>query len=139
VIQRLFLFVCSGNTSRSPMAQAICNAEIAKRLKIPLESLHQFGVEALSAGLCAKSGMPMTSQAQDALREIGITGVIHTARQLDAQMVNRAEAVFCMTDEQRVAAITMFPDAASKIYRLHPEEDIDDPSGEGPATFLKYG
>ena len=78
----------------------------------------------------------MTSQAQDALREIGITGVIHTARQLDAQMVNRAEAVFCMTDEQRLAAITMFPDAASKIYRLHPEEDIDDPSGEGPATFL---
>jgi protein-tyrosine-phosphatase len=52
------------------------------------------------------------------------------------QMVNRAEAVFCMTDEQRVAAIAMFPDAASKIYRLHPEGDIDDPSGKGPTTFV---
>lgn len=136
VIQRLFLFVCSGNTSRSPMAQAICNAEIAKRLKIPLESLHQFGVEALSAGLSAKAGTPMNSEAQDALREMGITDVIHTARKLDAQMVNRAEAVFCMTEEQRVAAMARFPDAASKIYRLDPEGDMDDPSGKGSTTFV---
>ncbi len=81
----------------------------------------------------------MSSHAQDALREIGITDMTHTARELDAQMVNRAEAVFCMTGEQRVAAIAMFPDAASKIYRLHPEGDIDDPSGKGPTTFVHIG
>src|ERR1041385_8599828 len=37
--QRLFLFVCSGNTCRSPMAAAIANAKIAERLGIPVKSL----------------------------------------------------------------------------------------------------
>ena len=37
-LQRIFLFVCSGNTSRSPMAQAVCTAEIARRLGIPIDA-----------------------------------------------------------------------------------------------------
>jgi inorganic phosphate transporter, PiT family len=134
--QRLFLFVCGSNTSRSPMAQAICNAEIAERLKIPRELLQRFGVEALSAGLSAKPETPMTPEAQDALQEIGITGVMHTARQLNAEMVNRAEAVFCMTEEQCAAVVAMCPHAAPKVYRLNSDADIDDPSGKGQTAFI---
>ena len=39
--QRMILFVCAGNTSRSPMAQALCNDEILRRVGIPRERLDQ--------------------------------------------------------------------------------------------------
>ena len=60
----LFVFVCSGNTSRSPMAQAICNAEIASRFGVPLESLDRLGIKAVSAGLNARPGEPLTAEAE---------------------------------------------------------------------------
>lgn len=50
-LQRLYLFVCSGNTSRSPMAQAFCNDAIARRLGLRWDQLDGAPVRALSAGL----------------------------------------------------------------------------------------
>ena len=135
-LQRLFVFVCGGNTSRSPMAQAICNALIAKRLKVPLESLPDFGVQALSAGLSAHPGTPITKEAQDALRRIGIPSFHCTARNLDAEMVEKAEVIFCMTAEQCKKAAALFPHGALKIQRLWADRDIDDPQGKDQATFL---
>src|SRR6185369_12446 len=58
--QRLFLFVCSGNTCRSPMAAAIANAEIAARLSIPVKSLETVNARAMSAGVSARAGAPLT-------------------------------------------------------------------------------
>jgi protein-tyrosine-phosphatase len=118
------------------MAQAICNAEIAARLKVPHEALGARGVQALSAGLSAKPGSPMTVGAQDVLREIGIPALEHRARNLDAQMADRAEAIFCMTEEQRQLVIKMFPKVGAKVHRLKQDGDIQDPAGKGPADFL---
>jgi protein-tyrosine-phosphatase len=129
--QRLFLFVCSGNTSRSPMAQAICNAEIARWLKLPLT--------ALSAGLSAQSGAPMTPEAQRALGQLGVPVVPHRAQNLTDAMVRDAEAIWCMTEGQRQTLVTRHPTAAGKIHRLDPERDIDDPMGLGPEAFLELG
>ena len=70
------LFVCTGNTCRSPMAEAIC-----------LDLLRKTGkagrARAASRGLYAAEGEPMAVNAVEALREIGIEAV-HTAAQLDA-------------------------------------------------------
>jgi protein-tyrosine-phosphatase len=131
MVQRLFLFVCSGNTSRSPMAQAICNAEIARWLKLPLT--------ALSAGLSVQSGAPMTPEAQRALGQLGVPAVRHRARNVTAEMVRDAEAIWCMTEAQRQTLIVRFPAAVGKIHRLDPKRDIDDPTGLGPEAFLELG
>lgn len=136
VLHRLFVFVCSGNTSRSPMAQAICNAQIAKRLGVPVESLGNLGVQAISAGIAAQAGTPMTPHAQDALLELGVPALQHTARNLDAETVASAEAIFCMTAEQRRKAIAMFPGFASKIHCLHACEDIIDPQNGDRSAFV---
>ena len=58
--QRIFLFVCGGNTSRSPMAQAICNAEIVRRLGLELDNLAGGPALAMSAGITATPGRPLT-------------------------------------------------------------------------------
>lgn len=135
-LQRLFVFVCTGNTIRSPMAQAICNAQIARRLRVPLESQAGFDVQAVSAGLSVQPGTPMTKNAQDALRQIGIPPPNHSARSLDSETAAKAEVIFCMTEEQRQKASGMFAEAAPKIQCLRTQGDIDDPRGKDQAAFI---
>jgi protein-tyrosine-phosphatase len=138
-LQRLFVFVCGGNTSRSPMAQAICNAEIARRLNLPAEALAAAGVLAVSAGLSAQPGQPMTAEARQALGQLGVPAFDHQSGNLTAGMVARAEVIFCMTGQQRERAIEMFPEAATKICRLQPDADFEDPTGRGSEAFLALG
>jgi molybdate transport system ATP-binding protein len=135
-LKRLFVFVCHGNTSRSPMAQAICNAEIADRFGVSLESLDRLGVKAVSAGLTARPGEPLTAEAQRALAEIGLPVLEHRSRNLTHRLAQRAEAIFCMTEEQRRELTDLFPGAQPKSYRLHPEVDIGDPHGQDPEGFI---
>ena len=134
-LRRLFVFVCHGNTVRSPMAQAICNAEIAGRLGVPLESLDRLGIKAVSAGLTARQGEPLATEAERALAEIGIPVFEHRSRNLTHRLVQRAEAIFCMTEEQRRELTALFPATQPKAYRLHPEADIGEPHGKALDGF----
>lgn len=137
VAQRIVLFVCGGNTSRSPMAQAICNSTIARRLRIPLETMDGAPIRAISAGLTAESGAPLSSHAGQALSMLGISGFRHTATPVTAGMIASADAVYCMTASQRLAAIELCPDARAKIHRLEPDADIPDPSGAPLDVFVE--
>jgi len=128
-LQRLFVFVCQANTMRSAMAQAICNAEIAARLGVPLASLDRHGIKAVSAGLTAQPGQPMAEAVGEALEAIGMPAAEHRSRNLTRAMVQRAEAIFCMTEQQRAAVIAKFPEAAAKAHCLHPHGEIGDPRG----------
>ncbi|HEV7891576.1 MAG TPA: hypothetical protein VGP08_13105 [Pyrinomonadaceae bacterium] len=134
--RRVFLFVCSGNTCRSPMAAAIGNAHIAGRLKIPFENLDGAGVKSLSAGVSAKAGAPLTPEAQEALRHIGVPVPKHSARNLTADLARHVEAIFCMTRAHREAVIDAHPSAAGKTYCLDPDGDIEDPIGGGLEDYL---
>ena len=61
LLQRVYLFVCGENTSRSPVAQAICNSEVARLLKLqPGEGKPKF--EALSAGLSVSASRPISTR-----------------------------------------------------------------------------
>jgi protein-tyrosine-phosphatase len=136
-LDRVFVFVCSGNTSRSPMAQAICNAEIAGRLGVTLESLDRLGIRAVSAGLKARPGESLTAEAQQALAALGMPGVEHRSGNLTHRLARKAEVIFCMTEEQRQELTAMFPEAAEKVHCLQPLGNIDDPTGKGAAAFLE--
>ncbi len=139
-LQRLFVFICHGNTIRSPMAQAICNAEIASRFGVSLESLDRLGIMAVSAGLTARPGEPIAAEAEQALGQtlgkIGLPVREHRSRNLTHRLAQRAEAIYCMTEEQRRELIAMFPAAQPKSFRLHPDADISDPHGTALDSFL---
>lgn len=120
---RLFLFVCSGNTCRSPMAEAIARMELAARFGPRLP------VRPLSAGLAVRPGAPMAAEAEVALREIGASPGKHRARPLTPDLLERAEAVYCMTTNQREAVLRLVPEAAGKTFCLDPDGDIPDPIG----------
>jgi molybdate transport system ATP-binding protein len=137
-LQRLFVFVCQGNTARSAMAQAICNAEIATRLGVPLESLDRVGIKAVSAGLTAQPGQPIAAEAEQALGAIGTPALDHRSRNLTRSMVERAEAIFCMTERQRTELTARFPEAAAKTHRLHPDGEVIDPHGKSTDAFCDF-
>jgi protein-tyrosine-phosphatase len=135
-LPRLILFVCSGNTCRSPMAAAIANVEIAARFQVPFEALETVNVRALSAGVSAKVGSSLTPEAQEVLRSLNVPVGRHAARNLTAELANEAGVIFCMTSAHRQAVIDMLPSVAWKTYCLGAEGDIDDPIGKGIAAYL---
>jgi protein-tyrosine-phosphatase len=134
--QRLVLFVCSGNTSRSPMAQALCNDEILRRLGLSLERLDHLPLRAVSAGLAARPGRPLSGDAQSALQQLGVTPHNHSSLEVTPKLVEQAERIFCMTEEQCRSLVSRFPAAALKVQRLDPDGDLEDPSGQDLAVFL---
>ena len=134
--QRLFLFVCSGNTCRSPMAAAIANAEIAARLRIPFNSLETVNVRALSAGVSAREGAPLTAEAAEVLRSLSVPVKPHAARNLTLELAEQAELIFCMTSAHRKAVVEMLPSVAYKTYCLDAEVDVDDPIGRGMPAYI---
>ncbi len=133
---RLFLFVCSGNTCRSPMAAAIANAEIAARLQVPFEALETVNARALSAGVLAREGAPLTPEAQEVLRSLNVPVRPHAARNLTSELAHQAEMIFCMTSAHRKAVIDMIPSVAGKTYCLAARGEIDDPIGKGMPAYL---
>jgi protein-tyrosine-phosphatase len=134
---RLFLFVCSGNTCRSPMAAAIANAELANRLGISVDALETVNVRALSAGVSARAGAPLTPEAVEVLRSFDVPVQPHAARNLTPELASEAELIFCMTKAHRQAVVEMLPQFASKTYCLHTETDVDDPIGKGMAAYIE--
>ena len=126
------LFVCSGNTCRSPMAEAVARDWVEKQR----EAGHlSEDVLVASAGTFAADGSMPTREAEIALRNAGID---HNGRSkgLTAEMIVNAALILCMTDGHRHAVHAILDaegqtDAASDpiIELLDPQRDIADPIG----------
>ncbi len=136
LLQRVYLFVCGENTSRSPLAQAICNSEVARLLKLP-EGGGSPKFEALSAGLSVSESRPMSAKAVSALRALGCEPHLHSSAQVTRELVERADAIYCMTDEQCRELAVRFPAATWKLQRLDPVGNVEDSPGPDPAAFLR--
>ena len=121
------LFVCTGNTCRSPMAAAIL-AHLAKR-EAPLR------YEAESAGLFAACGAPMTAHAQDALRALGIEPHAHVSKNVDESLMSAADLVVGLTASHAMQLAMRYPQYATKITTL--PFDIADPFGGDAEVYAR--
>jgi tRNA threonylcarbamoyl adenosine modification protein (Sua5/YciO/YrdC/YwlC family) len=66
----MLLFVCTGNTCRSPMAEVICRELIAKRLECKADELEDRGVIVMSAGIAAMAGGRATQEAIQTMEQM---------------------------------------------------------------------
>ena len=121
------------------MAQAICNDEILRRLGLPRDRLGAIPVRAISAGLTVTPGRPLSAQSRDALNRLGVPPHEHESRHVTPELVEQAERIFCMTEDQCRDLIGRFPASAPKVRRLDPDGDIEDPSGQNLDAFLSMG
>ena len=125
------LFVCTGNTCRSPMAQALYNA-IAEEKKLD--------TSAQSAGVDAYEGMPASIGAVGAMEKYSIDISLHCATQVRQSMLEQADVVLAMNGGQARALCRMFPGQADKVttlseYAFGSYEPVDDPFGGDAAAY----
>lgn len=120
------LFVCSGNTCRSPMAEVIFRAEI-KRRKIKF-------VDSASAGIFADTGGSISAGSANCLDRMGLDYSKFVPRQLKHRMIGSSYLVVCMTPDQKALL-----DGTENVYCVRDIAgfDIPDPYGKDQATYDK--
>ncbi len=114
----MILFVCSGNTCRSPMAAALARAH---------------GVDAQSAGLNADPGDPAAPEAVYVAQRYGADLRTHEARNVQAKLIREASQVYAMTNYHAEHLKKRFPQYAERIHVLDPS--ISDPYGWGDDAY----
>jgi protein-tyrosine-phosphatase len=127
--KRTILFVCSGNTCRSPMAEALARALIADGL---LGTADHWEVR--SAGLWAGRSQGATSSAVRASADHGADLRAHRSQPMTKELVDWAGLIFGMTQEHVDAIVRDYPVARDRVWRLD-ETDIMDPFGRDQAQY----
>ena len=126
---RKILFVCSGNTCRSPMAEVLFRTALARRLDVPENQLVACGFLIGSAGAAAVDGQPASEGARHAmdLRKLSLSA--HRSRALTRELLLQQDRVYVMTDSLLSGLLRM--GAARERIQLADGsgQDVVDPFG----------
>ena len=127
---RSILFICTGNTCRSPLAEALCKSQLARALGGSAVDLPQRGFIVQSAGLAATTGQPAAAEAVLAAQELGADLSGHRSQLLTESLLTQATDVFVMTRSHLLLLLDYFPDQGPTPRILSPGGiDLDDPIG----------
>jgi protein-tyrosine-phosphatase/tRNA A37 threonylcarbamoyladenosine synthetase subunit TsaC/SUA5/YrdC len=134
----MVLFVCTGNTCRSPMAEALFRTMVAERLGCQPDEIDDRGIVVASAGLSAWGGGKASPGALEAMAEMGADLSTHESQPLTENLVRQADVILTMTSAHRAGILARFPDAAGRVAMLAPDrQDVVDPIGGPLATYRR--
>ncbi|MBM3983502.1 MAG: hypothetical protein FJ304_25175, partial [Planctomycetes bacterium] len=132
---RIVLFVCTGNTCRSPLAEALAKKALADRLGCTVADLPGRGFWVLSAGVAAYGGGPASEESVAVAAEFGADLGAHASRPLNPQLLLAADDVIAMTHAHLHALAARFPDLGPAPRLLCGDADLDDPIGAGAEVY----
>lgn len=126
------LFVCSGDTCRSPMAKEILNSKVkSKKIK---------NLKAYSGGIFVdKFETKLSSGSRYALKMMGIKNVRHTATQITQDYLDGFNLILTMTSAHKQKLLSVFP-FAKNVYSLKEYTsgvDVFDPYGKPNEVYYE--
>jgi glycine hydroxymethyltransferase len=128
------LFVCTGNTCRSPMAEGLFRKAVAGRDDIAVSS----------AGVAASKGTPASRETLQVLKKRAASLDGFKSRPVSEQILAEATHVFAMTEGHLAALESYFPQHADKLFLVREFSgitdkrqgiDVPDPIGMGPVAY----
>lgn len=125
---RTILFICTGNTCRSPLAEGIARRHLADR---------GADVFVASAGVAAIDGCSTSPETVKALESLGVE-FEGCSTPLTPEMIRKASHVLCMTSSHAAAARALVAgdeEAMARIEPLDPDGELPDPIGQGQPVY----
>ena len=135
IMATMYLFVCTGNTCRSPMAAGLAVKALSEKLNCDAKGLAEHGFCVESAGVFAFPGGRASPQAVKALEELGVDITQHASQKLTSELINCSDVIFCCTGLHLSEARCLAPSAAGRIRLLDQDGDIPDPIGADVSVY----
>jgi tRNA threonylcarbamoyl adenosine modification protein (Sua5/YciO/YrdC/YwlC family) len=133
------LFVCHGNTDRSPLAAALLRRHLARQLGVEGDRVEDKGYRILSAGIAARPGKRASVMARRIARAWADRPLDlddHRSRGLTTEIVESATRIICMEREQREQILAFFPHRERDVMLIDPEgRPVLDPVGQGLEVY----
>ncbi|MDD5238298.1 MAG: L-threonylcarbamoyladenylate synthase [Candidatus Omnitrophica bacterium] len=112
------LFICSGNSCRSVMAQAL--------LKKVLKEKNRADVEVLSAGTLILSGLGVTEGTKEVLRREGIDASAHRSQRVTKEMIKKSDIILVMEKQHEERILSLAPEVKNRLFLLKEFAKIND-------------
>ena len=136
-IRKRILFVCTGNSCRSPMAQLLLDKYLRK-----IRPYFDDRYEVISRGISAPEGLKASASVVSILKEEeGLDASEFYAQKLDKFTILSSDLIFCMEDVQSKYILELEPKAEGRVFNLKKflpsgsEKDIPDPVGRNLAVY----
>jgi protein-tyrosine phosphatase len=107
---KTILFVCTGNTCRSPMAVGL--------LKNALNIRKNKDIQIISAGVIASNGLPASPNAIKVMAEKGIDISDHKTLSLTKDIIERSDLIFVMTQWHKLEVIGLLERPGKQVYLI---------------------
>jgi protein-tyrosine phosphatase len=132
------VLVCTANSCRSPMAEAICKQMLAAKLGCEVEELPEHGYTICSAGTAALFDLPASQNAVEAMRREGIDITGHHSQPITPALAEDADAIYVMSRHHAESITALLPEVGDKVHMLDPTgADVRDPIGGSVEVFVR--
>jgi len=110
------MFVCTGNTCRSAMAEGLAKKEIIEK---------NLNINVCSSGIFAMKGEHASYNSVAIMKEYDVDIVMHTATPIDEINIDDINLIFCATNNHKMQIIARYPNTKDRVYTMKEYAGLD--------------